>query len=203
MATQPPIKAYYTFEKYLQFEREALERHEYHDGEILQMSGGTENHSLISGRVITSLNNALDKTDKNCRIANSDLKVFIESVNHGVYPDVMMYYGAADYCKEDNTVITNPLLVVEVLSKSTKSYDKGLKFEKYRTLGSFREYMLVWQTLPKVQTWYKMEENVWRISSAFGLDKSIYLFTLEQSIELKDIYRRVNSLGDKDNFEAY
>ena len=203
MAVQSLAKKYYTFEEYLQFEEQTIEKYEYHNGEILQLSGGTENHSLISARVTTVLNNELDKTNKDCRIANSDLKIFIESVNHGVYPDAMMYCGDADYYKDNNTIITNPLLVVEVLSQSTKNYDKGLKFEKYRTLPSFREYMLVWQTLPKVQTWYKMEENVWRISSAFGRDKSIYLFTLERSIALSDIYRRVKGLSSKDNLEAW
>ena len=93
--------------------------------------------------------------------------------------------------------------VPEVLSKSTKEYDSSGKFEGYRSIPSFKEYVLVWQTIPKVQSWYKDDKDLWRISSAFGLDKTIQLYSIDCEIALKDIYKRVKNLGDKDSPKAY
>ena len=196
-------KSYYTFKEYLKFERHSNEKHEYHNGEIVAMAGGSLNHSVISNNIGTAINNALDKNGKDCVATNSDLKVYIESANHGVYPDVMVICGEEEFYEEDKTIVTNPSLIIEVLSKSTKAYDKGLKFEKYRTLPSFREYILVWQTIPKVQSWYKEEETLWRISSAFGLEASIPVFSLGCDIPLKEIYKRIKGLKLEDNFDAW
>ena len=203
MATPKLDKEYYTFEEYLTFDGQTLEKYEYHNGEVVAMSGGSLNHAKIGGNVVTAFNNALDKLDKNCSATNSELKVYMETINRSVYPDVMLYCGDAAHYKEKNNIITNPTLIVEVLSKSTKSYDKGLKFEQYRTLPTFREYMIVYQTIPKVQTWYKEAENLWRISSAFGLDSAIKLYSMGCTITLKNIYKRVNDLKEEDDLFAY
>ena len=105
----------------------------------------------------------------------------------------MVICGDPEFYKNNKNAVTNPLLIVEVLSKSTKNYDKSYKFEYYRTLPSFREYVIVYQTIPKVQSWYKQEENVWRISSAYGLDNSIELYSIGTTILLKDIYKWVKN----------
>ena len=93
--------------------------------------------------------------------------------------------------------------LIEVLSESTKEYDSNGKFEGYRSIPSFKEYVLVWQTIPKVQSWFKEADDLWRISSAYGLNKSIQLYSINCKITLKDIYKRVNNLGKKDNPKAY
>lgn len=203
MSIQQLKKSSYTFEEYLALEEQATEKHEYHNGDIFAMSGGTWNHSVISSNVGTALNNAIDKADKACTVANSDIKIFLEAYNHGVYPDAMAICEEEKYHTDNQTVITNPMLIIEVLSKSTKNYDKGEKFEKYRSLPSFKEYMLVWQTIPKVQTWYKEEESLWRISSAFGLDNSIFLYSIGCDIALKDIYKKIKKLGNQEIKEAF
>jgi len=162
----------YTFEEYLELEEKAEYKNEFWDGEIVAMSGGTPTHGKIANNIGTAINNELDKkSTNNCSAYNSDVKVYIPDFNKGAYPDCMVICGDEEYHKESKAVVTNPCLVIEVLSESTKQYDKSDKFEAYRSIPSFKEYILVWQTIPKVQSWYKQEENLWRISSAFGLDK--------------------------------
>lgn len=203
MVTQQIKKSFYTFDEYLAFEAASAEKHEYCDGEILEMSGGSLNHGIISNNIGTALNNALDKNGKNCTVTNSKVKIFLETYNHSVYPDSMVFCGTADLYKDNNTVITNPLLIIEVLSKSTKHYDKGEKFEKYRSLLSFKEYVIVWQTIPKVLSWYKEEESLWRISSAYGMDAKIPLYSIDASINLKDIYKKVKGLQEKETKDSF
>ena len=105
--------------------------------------------------------------------------------------------------KNSDAVIINPSLIIEVLSKSTKEFDSNEKFEGYRSIPSFKEYALVWQTIPKVQSWYKEDNNLWRISRAFGLDKTIKLYSIDCEIALKDIYKRVKNLSHKDDPKAF
>lgn len=190
----------YTFEEYLALEDLAEERHEYHSGKIIAMAGGTGNHSLIMGRATTAITNAIDKADKNCSIFTADMKVKIEQYNKGLYPDISVVCGDIEYDNANKTVLNNPILLIEVLSKSTKDYDKGAKFEYYRSIPSFKEYMIVYQSIAKVQTWYKEAENCLprflggRIGNAVGLDASITLHSIGCEVALKDIYKRIEGL---------
>ncbi|MEM6319286.1 MAG: Uma2 family endonuclease [Bacteroidota bacterium] len=193
----------YSLEEYLALEEAAEYKSEFWDGLIIEMAGGTPNHNRIANSVGRCIENELDKKNKNCSAFNSDQKVYIPNFNRGVYPDCSIICGEVEMHEKSNAMVTNPCLIIEVLSESTKDYDKGAKFEGYRSLPSFKEYLLVWQTIPKVQSWYKEEEDLWRISNAFGLDKPIYLYSIDCTVQLKDIYRRVNDLGDKDSPEAY
>ncbi len=193
----------YTFEEFLALEAELEERHEYHNGELLEMSKGTFEHSVIGGNVCTVLNNNLAAAKKNCLVTNSEMKVYIEAYNKSVYPDALMLCETPNFVGDNSTVLNNPALIVEVLSKSTRIYDKGEKFELYRGLPSFQEYMLVWQSVPKVQTWYRAEADMWHITSAFGLDKRIHLHTLDAEVSLADIYRNISNLNLEDSGVAY
>ena len=185
----------YTFEEYLQLEEKATFKSEFWDGEIIAMAGSSPNHSKIANSIGTAIDNALDKKGKDCTVYNSDLKVYIPKFNKSVYPDNMVLCTEEAFHKNSKAIITNPSLIIEVLSASTHEYDKGSKFEGYRSLSSFKEYVLIWQTIPKIQSWYKESNDLWRISSAFGLDKTIHLYALDITIELKDVYKRVKNLG--------
>lgn len=187
---------YYTLEEYLTFEELAEEKHEYHGGRIFAMAGGTGNHGLISNRITTALNNAIDKKEKNCFVFNAGLKVRIERFDKAVYPDASVTCGTPEYTNKNKTLLANPILLIEVLSKSTKDYDIGKKFEMYRSLPSFQEYMIVYQTVAKVQTWYKEADNLWRIVNVQGLESEIYLHSIDCTIALKDIYKRVQDLQE-------
>ncbi len=203
MGAEKIDKTHYSFEEYLELETQNEERHEFHDGEVLAMSGGTSAHSKIANSIGTAIDIEIDKMDNDCSVFNSDIKIYIEIFNHCVYPDVMALCGEEDFYDENNTIITNPLIVIEMLSQSTKGYDKGLKFDKYRTLPSLKEYILVWQTLPKVESWFKEEENLWRISRSFGLDASISLNAMDCQIALSDIYKRIDDLKTEEDWNAY
>ena len=194
-------KENYTFEEYLVMEAEAEYKSEYHGGKIVAMAGGTFDHNTIGQNAGNAISNALKTKNKPCRVANSDQKVFIQDYDKGIYPDVSVYCEKAKYHEDRKDTLTNPILVVEVLSPSTESYDRGTKFTQYRSLPSFKEYVLIAQDKPKVETWYKQEENVWRISNAEGLDSMIELFSLGIEISLADIYYLVDFEVNQDNQE--
>lgn len=187
-----------TFEEYLDLEEKAESKNEYLNGEIVAMSGGTPNHSMISMNVGTAINNALRKNNKRCQVFDSNLKVYFEKVNVGAYPDVLVICQELEYHKDRKDVITNPLLIIEVLSNSTEDYDRGKKFQHYRSLPSFKEYVLIAQYEPKVESWYKMEENVWRISNAIKLEASIPLYSIECEISLEDIYYLIENFEEEE-----
>lgn len=187
---------YYTLEEYLAFEEVAEEKHEYHNGIIISMAGGTGKHSVISNRIGTAIDIQIDKANKDCTTFNSDMKVEIDKYDKVVYPDASVVCGDIEYTNENETVLTNPILLIEVLSKSTKKYDKGEKFEMYRSIPSFKEYMIVYQTIPKVQTWYKEDKDLWRIGNAEGINESIKLHSIGITVALKDIYKRVKDLKE-------
>ncbi|MEL6943943.1 MAG: Uma2 family endonuclease, partial [Bacteroidota bacterium] len=189
-------KNHYSFKEYLELEAVATDKHEYHDGQIFAMTGGTVNHGTIANSVGTAIDNALDKNGKDCTVLNSDVKIRIEQYNKAIYPDASVVCGEIEHYEKDLTLAANPILLIEVLSKSTKEYDKGEKFEMYRSIPSFKEYMVVYQTIPKVQTWYKETEDLWRIGNAEGLDQSIMLYSIGCEIALKDIYKRIRDLKE-------
>ncbi|MCP3928009.1 MAG: Uma2 family endonuclease [Bacteroidetes bacterium] len=196
-------KPVYSFQEYLKMEEESDKRHEFHAGEVLAMSGGTLDHGIICNSVGTAIDIELDKTGQGCLVTNSDVKVYIEKFNHYIYPDIMVLCDDEQFHDESKTIVTNPLLVIEALSKSTKFDDKGAKFDKYITLPSLKEYVLVWQTVPKVESWYREENNLWRISNVFGFESSISLHSINCQIALKDIYKRIKNLGKEDSWNAY
>jgi len=191
MGTKPYAELaeeYITFEEYLVRESESEYRSEYHDGKILAMSGGTSKYSAICSNTGTAISIDLREKRKKCIVYNSDLKIRIESKNRGVYPDVSVVCDKPEYFNGREDIYTNPLLIVEVLSKSTRNYDKGDKFTYYRTLPSLKEYVLVYQDEPRIESWYKVEEDVWKITNVRGLDKILPLYSIDCEILLADIY---------------
>lgn len=182
-----------TFEEYLDVEERSAEKHEFHNGKLITMAGGTDIHNHICGRVITALNNSLDEKEDTYFVYTSDMKIRISAENKSVYPDGTVVEGVPDYYLGRRTVILNPILVVEVLSDSTENYDRGLKFDHYRTLDSFREYVLVAQDRPHVDVYFLQnpEEGLWKITSYEGLDKEVTLHSIGCTLKMKQIYHRV------------
>ena len=188
----------YSFEEYLAFEEQARDKHEYHNGYVVPKfrdGGVTGNHSILCSSIGAEIDFTLRKSKKNCTTFNSDMKVWIGAFNKSVYPDVSVACGKPDYTNNNKVVLKNPMLIIEVLSKNTKGYDKSDKFAFYRSIPSFKEYVIIYQTIPRVETWYKEAEDLWRIGSAFGLDQSIYLKSIDATFSLQDIYERVEGLN--------
>jgi Uma2 family endonuclease len=184
----------WTFEEYLDAEELSEEKHEFHNGKLIAMPGGTDTHAELGGNMTTAINNALfNKDDDTTHVYNSDIKIKIAAKNKSVYPDGTVVAGNPIYYLGHTRVIINPILVVEVLSNSTEKYDKGLKFDYYKTLDSFREYVLVSQDKPHVEVHFleNPAENVWKITHYEGLDTEVVLESIDCKLKMKQIYHRV------------
>ncbi len=171
-------KSHYTIEEYLAAEAKAEYKSEYYNGEIVAMAGGSPMHSRISVKTTSALDNALK--GKNCNTYNSDLKVQTGKVF--VYPDASVVCGELEYYEDRKDIITNPILIVEILSPSTSRYDKADKFMRYRQLDSFREYVLIQSTHPQIDVYSYQSDGTWSLKPYTNLENDIIQLT---SIEVK------------------
>lgn len=180
---------YFTVQEYLEMEELSDINHEYDNGKLIPMAGGTPVHSKIKGLIITTLNNGIRTSKEQYDVFNSDIRIHLPELNRNVMPDGAVVVGKPVFTIENPVgLLANPTLIVEVFSKSSEGYDRGEKFKRYRTLPSLMEYMLVSQDKPLVETFVK-KENRWFINEvAEGLDVSIKLVSLGFSILLSDIY---------------
>lgn len=185
----------YTVEEYIAFEDRSEVKNEYERGVVTAMSGGTLNHGIIGNNINTQLSNSVQKKGVSCVTINGDVRIFIEKADSFVYPDGMMICGDIQTSDQDNNSVINPILIVEVLSKSTESYDRGDKFHKYCSLPSFREYVLIDQYKPVIDILYKGDASYWKMTTTIGMDKSIYLTTLDCHIPMSAIYRNTQNLA--------
>ena len=179
----------YTVQEYLAMEEVAEYRSEYFEGEIFSMAGESGNHS----RIATDCANAIAEGLKNgnCEVFNSDLKVRIENRSAYCYPDIAVVCGGATFEDPAKSILTNPMLIFEVLSKSTESMDRGSKFHRYKQISSLVEYILIAQDEPQIDAFLKVDDERWNMHSYAGLDDVLLLRSLGIQIKLADIYRRV------------
>ncbi len=198
MKNVPEKEKLYSFEEYLAFEEKSEVKHEFHNGKLIPEEEGTFNHSTIANAIGALLFNFLIATNKNCQVANSDMKVHVPVTNRGVYPDATVICEEPEFYLGKTSVITNPQVIVEVLSEETAEYDRTTKFENYCSIPSFREYVLVAQDRPFVEAFYlhDPETSLWKISRASGLDASITLLSMDCTLNLKDIYRMAKDLKE-------
>ncbi|MGM3308989.1 Uma2 family endonuclease [Anabaena sp. WFMT] len=202
--TNPPnapevTKTEFTPDEYRAMEETATERHEYRNGEIIAMPGGSEVHSAIAllaagiaSNILIYLGFLLRDTD--FRFYGSDLRVWIPDFNHGTYADVLVINSEPEFNGSRTDEVLNPLLIIEVLSTSTEGYDRGEKFRKYRSLSSFCEYVLVSQTEPYIEHYYKREDqnnNLWQLQAYEQIEKSVFLHSLNVELPMNEIYRRI------------
>lgn len=174
--------------EYLDFEYAAQNKHEYDRGEIFAMSGGTINHGVLCGNAYNELRKNIEADNIKCRTFGSEIRIHIKPADSIVYPDAMVVCGDLEISEEDKEAIINPILIVEVLSKSTESYDRGDKFYKYRQLESFKEYILADQEKAVVETFFKRDANIWEISRISGLDQVITIKSLGIKIKMSELY---------------
>ena len=158
MLTQSPPKTL-SLEEYRNLETIAEVKHEYHDGEIIEMTGGSINHNSILINLIVLLKLALRGT--NYRLQSSDLRLWIPQYNRGLYPDLMIIAGEPLFSDNRNDEILNPCVIIEVLSPSTSSYDRGDKFRYYRSIPQSNQYLLVSQGEILIESYSKTSENNW------------------------------------------
>lgn len=177
-----------TYAEYLVFEETSEQKHEFHDGEVLAMSGGTESHSLVTVNTMAAIHSRLRGSE--CRIYEGNMRVAIKSRSRYVYPDSSVVCGERKFDPDDpnRTTLLNPTLVIETLSKSTANYDRGEKFEAYREIESMREYVLIAQGRPHVESFFRDETGRWIISSWHGMDEVAALRSVNVELPLAEVY---------------
>lgn len=179
-----------SYAEYLAIEQSTNTKYEYHDGTIFAMAGGTVEHGFISGNIYGEIKFGLRNANRDCTVINSEVKLQIEHSNKFLYPDGMVVCGEVKRAKDKKHAISNPAVIIEVLSKSTESYDRGDKFFIYRQIDSVMEYILINQYKAQVEI-FKRESDLWKITRIEGLDQRLEISTLGISIELKNIYENV------------
>jgi len=187
VATRVPRK--FTFDEYVELERSSDGRNELVNGGIYAMTGGTREHSLISGNVFAALKGAL--RGRKCEAHGADLHMFLPDAGIGTYADTVVFCGPMETYKARKDVFTNPTLVVEVLSPSTEMYDRFEKFAAYRTAPSFAEYLLVSQDRAQVEISTRQADGAWLQRVIRGLKESVELSSISVRLPLAEIYERV------------
>ena len=155
-----------SYEEYLAAERESTVRHEYLRGEVFAMAGGTPEHAALAMAIGVQLGTALGKHP--CSVFGSDLRVRVEATDLSTYPDISVICDHLERSKVDPNAVTNPVLLVEVLSDATEAYDRGEKFAHYRQIPSLREYVLVSQRRPMIEVYRKNGAGQWVLFEVHG-----------------------------------
>ncbi len=180
-----------SYQDYLALEAQSDIRYEYHDGFILAMAGGTLEHGQIIMNIGREMGNQLNKSGRPCIVYGSDVKVSIETTRRTFYPDLSVTCEAPEKSDKDPHALTNPVLIIEVLSESTGDFDRGEKFAHYRQIPSLREYVLVNQSQVLVDSFFRLETGSWEIQTRMGLGDKLALKSLGIELQVKDIYHRV------------
>jgi Uma2 family endonuclease len=180
--------------EYLAADRAAAHKSEYLGGEVFAMGGASERHNLIVVNVVAELRRQLK--GRPCRVYPSDMRVRIKETGLYAYPDVTVVCGPADFDDEQRDTLLNPTLIIEVLSKSKESYDRGEKCAHYRKLLSLAEYVLIVQDKVLVEHYARQPEQQWLLSEASNLQQCLQLPAIQSTLDLADVYDKVD-LADR------
>src|SRR6185436_4634403 len=205
----PQTQTIYTIEEYLAFERESEERYEYFDGLIYAMAGESSQHADLSSNLVGILNPALRGTP--CRVWTKDTKVLSGPAirshrsTKGLfsYPDLVIVCGEPQFLDEHQDVLLNPTLIIEVLSPSTESHDRGEKFWRYRThLASLTDYVQVSQALPLIEHFRRQENDQWILTTVSEMTGSLFLESINCTLRMSEVYDRVTFPEEKPDAAA-
>lgn len=185
----PKAKPHYTPAEYLALEREAEIKSEYLDGEIFAMAGASRRHNLISLNIAGELRDRL--RDRPCEVYAHDMRLKVRSTGLYTYPDVVTVCGEPEFEDAEVDTLLNPTLVVEVLSKSTENYDRGAKFEHYRTIPSLQAVLLVAQDAVHVVHYARQADGIWLLTETRDLEDRLELPALGCEMPITEIYARV------------
>ncbi len=177
-----------TAAQYLEWDRQQTVRHEFYDGEVFAQAGGTRQHSLISTNTARVI--GVELTGHEREAHGSDMRIHIEATGYYAYPDVSVVCPSVEGESED--VISNPVLLVEVLSPSTADSDRGGKFGHYRQIPSLKEYLVVWQDEPRVEQHQKTADGLWLLREVVGIDQMLNLISIDRAVPLSESYAMVS-----------
>jgi Uma2 family endonuclease len=187
--TQALSSKYYTVEEYFALEQASEERHEYFNGEIFVMSGGSSNHSLITTNMIVALKTRL--RGRGCQTYDANIRIKNQSGLY-TYAEASVVCGEISFAPGRTDTITNPVIIIEVLSDSTRNYDRGFKGKRYMTVPSLQYYILIEQKGTFVERREKAGDGKWLLTTYEDLEATLELPELEIAIPLTEIYDQVN-----------
>ena len=182
----------YTLLEYLHREEKSLHKHEFFNGKIVRMAGGNATHNQIAAQMTAALIAGVEDLPQTYIVYNSDMKIYIPAYNHGVYSDSVVICEKPEYWGGRKDIITNPLVVVEVLSNSTEDYDRHEKFLKYQTIPVFREYILIRQDICSIESWYREDVDLWRKKLVTDMTENLFLRSINCAVPLRKVYKNVS-----------
>ncbi len=179
-------KRNFTIEEYLEMENVSTEKHEYYQGEIFAMSGGKSQHNIISKNLMIALGTKLK--GKPCQPYGSDARIHIEKNTLFTYPNLSVICGDMKSLNNDDHNFLNPTIIFEVLSRSTRNYDRTTKFKLYRDIPTLKEYVMVETESIGIEAWQLNNKGQWELREYQSLGDVLLLPSVQVSIEVKDIY---------------
>ncbi len=192
MEAEEPIHAYqkkfYSIQEYLEMENEASEKHEYYKGEIFAMSGASARHNIISINITGIFINALK--GKSCRPYGSDMRIHIPENTLFTYPDISIICGDVISPNDDENTAIEPTVIIEILSASTRNYDRGEKFMLHRAIPALKDYLLVDSQSIHVEHFAVNKEGLWQLKEYNKIDEEIFIETLDVKLPMEDVYER-------------
>jgi len=191
MSTQP--ETFLSEQEYLEIERKAERKSEYYQGHMFLMAGGTLRHSVIIGNIVRDL--GVNLKGRPCLVCPTDLRLRVSPSGLYTYPDVMVLCGEPRFADNQKDTVINPVLIVEVLSDSTRDYDLGGKFQLYRGLSSLQEYLMVAQDRVHVEHWIRQQGNNGTLVEYGGREQNIQLVSVGCALSLAEVYANVEFTG--------
>jgi Uma2 family endonuclease len=187
MSARPDLT--WTAERYLAFERASDERHEYLDGQLYAFAGASARHNLIAGNTYASLHAQLRK--RPCVVYPSDMRLKVSRTGLYTYPDISVVCGTPQFEDGERDTLLNPTLIVEFLSPSTESYDRGKKFQHCRTVESLQEYVLIAQDSRRIEHYVRQADGQWLFADTDQSDASLDLPSIGCTLLIADVYEKV------------
>ena len=181
------VQTYLTPKEYLTFERKAIIKHEYRRGHIVAMSGASFAHNFITLDTATRLNIQLFGSE--CQVAASDMRIKETQTNSYFYPDVVVFCGEPISEDEDFDTLLNPTVIIEVLSPSTETYDRGEKFEHYKQIESLKEYILISQDKISLEHFLRQNQQ-WQRTEYCKVGDVVLLSSIDCELHLREVYAR-------------
>ena len=182
-------KKKYTQGEYLEIERKALDKSEYYQGDVFAMSGASWNHNIISGNFLAVLHQQLK--GKSCRPFSSDLRIHIPLSTLYTYPDLVVVCGTPEFLDNEFDTLLNPTFIAEVLSASTMDYDRGKKFQFYRSIPTLKEYWTISSLEYHLEKYVKNNDNTWTFSETINPIDQLLIATLQVTVPLAELYEGV------------
>lgn len=192
MEINEPAEAYskrkYSLEEYLEMEKVSDIKHEFYNGEIFAMAGAGVSHNFVAKNILSTLDRKLDNNP--CQPYNSDTSIYIEKNTLATYSDISVVCGEPTTLNNDKYNVLNPAIIFEVLSSSTRSYDRGDKFKFYQDIPTLKEYVLVEPDSISVEAFRINSQGFWDMKEYNNIDEALQLDSIGVTLTLKEIYKR-------------